>query len=406
MKYIILVGDGMADIPLTELDGKTPLSAAHKPGMDYIASKGINGRVNTVPEGMVPESDTANLAIMGYDPKLYSKGRSPLEAASIGIRMQDDETAIRANIVTLSEEEEAYEDKHMIDHSAGEITTEEADALIKAVQERFGNEILTFYTGVSYRHCLIWKNCPDYTDFCRPHDIIGKRIGDYRPQNASSQAMWELQRASYELLNNHPVNLARAAAGKRKANSIWLWSPGKKPSLPSFADMTGLRASVVCAVDLIRGIGLCAGMNAPATEGATGTLDTNYSGKLQTALHELQNGADFVYIHVEAPDECGHQGSYTDKIEAIERIDRQILVPLMAHMKEIGEPYRLILTPDHPTPVYARTHTHDAVPFVLYDSAAEQDSGISCYCEQSGFDGGVYLDKGEDLIGLLTGRNV
>lgn len=406
MKYIILVGDGMADLPLTGLGGKTPLSAAQKPGMDYIASKGICGRVNTVPEGMVPESDTANLAIMGYDPRLYSKGRSPLEAASIGIRMQDDETAIRANIVTLTEEEDAYEDKHMVDHSAGEITTEEADELIKAVQAHFGNDILTFYTGVSYRHCLIWKNCPDYTDFSRPHDIIGKRIGDYRPQNASSQAMWELQRASYEVLNNHPVNLARAAAGKRKANSLWLWSPGKKPSLPSFAQMTGLRASVVCAVDLIRGIGLCAGMNAPTTEGATGTLDTNYKGKLESALRELQNGADFVYIHVEAPDECGHQGSYTDKIEAIERIDREILVPLMTHMKALGEPYRLILTPDHPTPVYVRTHTHDAVPFVLYDSAAESDSGITCYCEQSGFDGGVYLDKGEDLIKLLTEKQV
>ncbi len=406
MKYIILVGDGMADIPLTELDGKTPLSAAHKPGMDYIASKGINGRVNTVPEGMVPESDTANLAIMGYDPRLYSKGRSPLEAASIGIRMQGDETAIRANIVTLSEQEDAYEDKHMIDHSAGEISTEEADELIKAVQAHFGNELMTFYTGVSYRHCLIWKNCPDYTDFSRPHDIIGKRIGDYRPQNASSQAMWELQRASYALLNDHPVNLARAAAGKRKANSLWLWSPGKKPSLPSFAEMTGLRASVVCAVDLIRGIGLCAGMNAPVTEGATGMLDTNYSGKLATAVRELQNGADFVYIHVEAPDECGHQGSYADKIEAIERIDRDILVPLMEHMKSIGEPYRLLLTPDHPTPVYVRTHTHDAVPFVLYDSRSEKDSGITCYCEQSGFDGGVYLDKGEELIKLLTEKQV
>ena len=294
----------------------------------------------------------------------------------------------------------------MVDHSSGEIPTEEADLLIKAVQERFGNDIMTFYTGVSYRHCLIWKDCPSYTDFSRPHDIIGKRIGDYRPMNESSQAMWELQRASYELLNNHPVNLARAAAGKRKANSLWLWSPGKKPSLPSFTEMTGLRASVVCAVDLIRGIGICAGMNAPVIPGATGTLDTNYKGKLETAIREMENGSDFIYIHVEAPDECGHQGNYRDKIEAIERIDREILVPLMSYFEKTGEPYRLILTPDHPTPVYARTHTHDAVPFVLYDPNAEKDSGSSCYCEQSGFDGGVYLDKGEDLLRLLLGRTI
>ena len=406
MKYIILVGDGMADLPLKELEGGTPLSAARKPGMDYIASKGVNGRVNTVPEGMVPESDTANLAIMGYDPRLYSKGRSPLEAASIGIRMQPDETAIRANIVTLTEEQESYEDRLMVDHSSGEITTEEADVLIRDVQSKFGDEVRTFYTGVSYRHCLIWKDCPPFTDFSRPHDIIGKRIGDYRPQSASSRPMWELQRASYDFLNGHPVNLARANAGKNKANSLWLWSPGKKPSLPEFSALTGLRGSVVCAVDLIKGIGLCAGLNVPSVPGATGTLDTNYRGKAEAALRELEQGADFVYVHVEAPDECGHQGSYADKIEAIQRIDSEILCPLLGQLHRSGEAFRLLLLPDHPTPVYARTHTRDAVPFVLYDSAAERDSGITCYSEQSGFDGGVFLQKGEDLLRLLLGRPV
>ena len=406
MKYIILVGDGMADLPLSELEGKTPLSAAVKPAMDYIASKGINGRVSTVPEGMVPESDTANLAIMGYDPKVYSKGRSPLEAASIGIKMGDDETAIRANVVCLSEEETCYEDRRMIDHSAGEITTEEADELIKAVQAAFGNEYRTFYTGVSYRHCLIWKKCPDFTDFSRPHDIIGRRIGDHAPVNLSSQAFWELQKASFDLLNHHPVNLARAAAGKRKANSLWFWSPGKKPALPSFEEKTGLKASVVCAVDLIRGIGLCAGMNAPVTEGATGGLDTNYAGKQSTAIRELETGAEFVYIHVEAPDECGHQGNYSEKIKAIQCIDREILAPLLAYFKQTGEPFRLLLLPDHPTPVYVRTHTRDAVPFVLYDSQKEKDSGIRTYCEQSGFDGGLYLEKGEDLLTLLLEKDL
>ncbi len=403
MKYIILVGDGMADVPLRELGGKTPLSAAHKPGMDYLASKGQNGRVNTVPEGMVPESDTANLAIMGYDPRRYSKGRSPLEAASIGIDMKPDETAIRANLVTLSDEERAYEDKRMIDHSSGEIKTEEASVLIRDLQEKFGDEVRTLHTGVSYRHCLIWKDCPPFSDFTRPHDIIGKRIGANRPQNPSSQPMWELQPASNPSQQHPPINLARASAGKRKANSLWLWSPGKKPFLPDFKEMTGLQASVVCAVDLIRGIGICAGMNAPVTPGADGTLHTNYRGKLETAIREMENGSDFIYLHVEAPDECGHQGSYPDKIQAIEQIDEQIVQPLLAYFRSSGEPFRLLLTPDHPTPVYARTHTHDAVPFVLYDSLRETDSGISCYCEQSGFDGGMFLPKGEELLTLLTG---
>lgn len=406
MKYIILVGDGMADVPLRELGGKTPLSAARKPGMDYLASKGMNGRVNTVPEGMVPESDTANLAIMGYDPRVYSKGRSPLEAASIGIRMQPEDTAIRANLVTLSEEETAYEDRHMVDHSSGEISTEEADALLRDVQKQFGDAVKTFYTGVSYRHCLIWKDCPPFTDFTRPHDIIGKRIGDYIPRNESSRPMWELQKASYAFLNQHPVNLARAAAGKRKANSLWLWSPGKKPALPDFYETTGLRGSVVCAVDLIKGIGICAGMRAPVVAGATGTLNTDYRGKWEAAKAEMAAGQDFIYLHVEAPDECGHQGSYPDKIEAIERIDHEILCPMLAYFRQTGEPFRLLLTPDHPTPVYARTHTHDAVPFVLYDPAAEKESGITCYCEQSGFDGGLFLGKGEDLLRLLLGRHV
>ncbi|MBQ8911721.1 MAG: phosphoglycerate mutase, partial [Clostridia bacterium] len=313
---------------------------------------------------------------------------------------------IRANVVCLSEEEERYEDKRMIDHSAGEISTEEADLLIKSVQEAFGNDFRTFYTGVSYRHCVIWKDCPDFTDFSRPHDIIGRRIGDHAPVNPSSAPMWELQKASYDLLNTHPVNLARAAAGKRKANSLWLWSPGKKPALPSFKEKTGLEASVVCAVDLIRGIGICAGMKAPVTEGATGALDTNYTGKLNTAIREMENGSDFVYIHVEAPDECGHQGSYRDKIEAIQRIDREILCPLLDYFKKKGEPFRLLLTPDHPTPVYVRTHTRDAVPFVVYDSENEQDSGIRTYCEQSGFDGGLYLEKGEDLLKLLLQKDL
>ncbi|MBQ4317350.1 MAG: cofactor-independent phosphoglycerate mutase, partial [Clostridia bacterium] len=384
------------------LSKKTPLEVANKPTMDYLAKHGINGMVDTVPEGMVPESDTANLAVMGYDPKIYSKGRSPLEAASIGIEMQDDETAIRANIVALGGEGD-YEDLIMLDHSSDEIPTEQARILIDAVQERFGNEFLKFYCGISYRHCLIWKNCPEFNDFSRPHDIIGRKIGDYLPKSESSRPMLELMKASYELLNNHPLNIERAKNGLKKANSLWFWSPGKKPSLPSFEEQTGLKGSVVCAVDLIKGIGFCAGMNVPEIDGATGTLDTNYIGKRDAAIKELENGADLVYIHVEAPDECGHQGKVDDKIEAIELIDRDILTGVVDYLKSKNEPFRVLLLPDHPTPISARTHTRAPVPFVMYDSQNEIASGVESYCEKEAKKSGLYLDKGEKLMNMLIG---
>ena len=398
MKYIILVGDGMADLPMRELEGRTPLNVADKPAMNFLAKNGINGRVFTVPRDMTPESDTANLALMGYDPKKYSKGRSPLEALSMGIDMQPEDTAIRANLVALSDNGLPYEEKIMLDHSSDEIPTEQARVLIEALQERFGNEYMRFYTGVSYRHCLIWKSCPDFTDFTRPHDFLGKKITDQLPVNQSSRPMLELMRASFELLNNHPLNIERAKAGLKKANSLWLWSPGKKPSLPSFKEKTGLNASVVCAVDLIKGIGLCAGMKAPFVEGATGTLHTNYSGKLVIALRELENGADLVYLHIEAPDECGHRGELENKIKAIEFIDSLVLAPMLEYMDKNMRPYKILLTPDHPTPIYARTHTLDAVPFVIYSSDKRYNSGIDVYDEQSGFDGGICIDKGEQLM--------
>ena len=388
----------MADIPMTELGGRTPLNVANKPGMNYLTQNGINGRVFTVPSDMTPESDTANLALMGYDPKLYSRGRSPLEARSMGIEMQPEDTAIRANLVALSDDNLPYNEKIMLDHSSDEIPTEEARILIEAVQERFGNEIMRFYTGVSYRHCIIWKNCPDFTDFSRPHDILGKKITGFLPEKAQSLPMRELMEKSYDLLNNHPLNLDRAKRGLKKANSLWLWSPGKKPSLPSFKEKTGLTASVVCAVDLIKGIGLCAGMKAPFVEGATGTLHTNYKGKMEMTLRELENGADLVYLHIEAPDECGHRGELENKIKSIELIDSQVLVPLLKYMDANMRPYKILLTPDHPTPIYARTHTLDAVPFAVYSSEHKKPSGIDVYDEQSGFDGGVVIEKGEQLL--------
>ncbi len=400
MKYIVMLGDGMADHPVASIDNKTPLMAANKPNMDKIASKGICGLINTVPEGMVPESDTANLAVMGYDPRVYSKGRSPLEAASMGIKMADDETAVRANIVTLGGEGN-YEDLVMVDHSAGEISTSEAREIIESVQARFGDGSRRFYTGVSYRHCLIWKDYPGFNDYSRPHDIIGRRIGDHLPYGESGKPMRELMRESYYFLKEHPVNKKRIALGKNPANSLWLWSPGKKPSIPSFYERTGLKASVVCAVDLIKGIGVCAGMNVPEVPGATGALDTDYRAKRDCALRELENGADLVYIHVEAPDECGHQGSVRDKISSIEYIDKYILEGLMSSLDARSERYRILLMPDHPTPVEVRTHTREPVPFAIYDSGDEKSGCVTRYDEESVKASGIELLEGGDAMKIL-----
>lgn len=400
MKYIVMLGDGMADHPVPALGGKTPLQCAFKPNMDYIASHGEVGLVNTVPEGMVPESDTANLSVMGYDPRVYSKGRSPLEAASMGIKMRDDETAIRANLVTLGGKGE-YAGLVMVDHSSGEISTEEARVLIEALQEKFGNEYRAFHTGVSYRHCLIWRDCPEFTDFSRPHDIIGKRIGEYLPYGENGAVFLRLMSESYEFLSEHPLNKKRVSEGKRPANSLWLWSPGKKPSLPSFYERTRLKASVVCAVDLIKGIGFCAGMNVPKVPGATGALNTDYAAKRDAALAELENGADLVYIHVEAPDECGHQGNPADKIKSIENIDKYILGGLTETLRARGERFRILLMPDHPTPVEVRTHTREAVPYAIYDSGAEKRSGADTYDEFSVRIGGVVLPEGGDVMDRL-----
>ena len=278
MKYLVLIMDGAADYPIDELKGGTPLSVASKPTVDALCSRSLVGTVSNVPQGMVPESDTANIAVLSYDPKVYSKGRSPLEAVSMGIDMKPDETAFRANVVTLSDDE-PYESKTMIDHSSDEITTPEADLLIKSIDAELGDEIKKFYTGVSYRHCLIWKNAPENVEFMRPHDILGRKISDYLPP----EPFLTLQKKSYELLSVHPVNIARRERGLRPANSLWLWSPGKKPALPSFKDKWGLDGAVISAVDLIKGIGLCAGMQSIDVEGATGNVNTNYAGKAAAA---------------------------------------------------------------------------------------------------------------------------
>ncbi len=402
MKYLVLIPDGMADEKIEALGNRTPMEAANKPTMDMLAKKSLVGTVSNVPAGMVPESDTANMAILSFDPKIYSKGRSPLEAVSMGIEMQPDETAYRCNVVTLSDEGEAYEDKIILDHSADEITTAEADELIKALQEKLGTDYRRFYTGVSYRHCLIWKNGNDKYDFMRPHDILGRRIGEYLPKAENGgEEFYRLMKESFEILNHHPVNEARRARGLKPANSAWLWSPGKKPQLPNFREKWGLNAAVISAVDLIKGIGLCAGMQSIDVDGATGNVHTNYDGKANAAIKAFRDGCDYVYIHVEAPDECGHRAELENKVLSVELIDQKILKPVYEYLESTGEDYRIMILPDHPTPIRLRTHTILPVPFMIYDSKASHD-GVDCFSEATAESKKRYIENGYCLMEQLV----
>ncbi len=402
MKYLILIPDGMADVPVEQLGNLTPMQKAQKPMMNALAAKSIVGTVSNVPEGMVPESDTANMAILSFDPKVYSKGRSPLEAVSMGIEMQPDETAYRCNVVTLTEEQDNYEDRIIVDHSADEISTEEADLLIKALDEKLGNDVRKFYTGVSYRHCLIWKNSDDKYNFMRPHDILGRCIGEYLPKAENGGAEFlELMRKSYDILKDHPVNIARKQRGLKPANSAWLWSPGKKPQLPSFKQKWGLDAAVISAVDLIKGIGLCAEMKSIDVEGATGNVHTNYKGKADAAIEAFKNGTELVYVHVEGPDECGHRAETDNKVKSIELIDQKILAPVYDYLKSTGEDFKIMVLPDHPTPIYMRTHTIDPVPFFIYSSAKEVN-GVDTFDEFTAKQTDLYVENGYTLMNLLT----
>jgi len=384
MKYVIVIGDGMADYKIDSLGGKTPLMVAKKPHMDYMAKHGVIGYANNVPPDMVPESDTANLAVMGYDPKVSSKGRSPLEALSMGIDMKPDETAFRINTVALSEDDCDYAHQRIIDHGADEITTEESTKLIQTLEKELGDETRKYYPGVSYRHCLIWKNAPDIFPFTRPHDILGKEIGEYLPSGEIGKPYLEIMEKSYEILKNHPVNLERKKRGLLPANSLWIWGPGKKPILPSFEEKFGIKATVISAVDLIKGIGICAGMEVVDVEGATGNINTNFDGKAKAAIDALRNGSDLVYVHVEAPDECGHRAELDNKIKSIELIDDKVIGYIENELKKDGEDYKFFILPDHPTPIALRTHTLDAVPYIMYTSNSETDSGVEVYDEEFG----------------------
>lgn len=404
MKYLVLIPDGMADRPVEALGHRTPMEAAVKPCMDALAARSTVGLVSNVPEGMVPESDTANMAILSFDPKVYSRGRSPLEAISMGLTMAPDETAYRCNVVTLSDGGE-YEDKIMLDHSADEITTAEADELIKALEAHFGTEYRHFYTGVSYRHCILWKDGNDTYDFSRPHDIIGRCIRDYLPSEENGGGeFYRLMKESFEVLDQHPVNQARRARGLKPANSAWLWSPGKKPRLPSFTEKWGISGTVISAVDLIKGIGLCAGMQSVDVEGATGNVHTNYDGKAQAAITAFKEGADLVYVHVEGPDECGHRAETDNKVLSVELIDQKILAPVYEYLKATAEDFKILVLPDHPTPIEIRTHSMEPVPFFLYDSRKDA-CGVTTFTEASAAETGLYIPDGFTLMERVIEKN-
>ncbi len=401
MKYIVMLGDGMADYPIEALGEKTPLQVAKKPNIDRLAKYGQMGMVKTVPDGMKPGSDVANLAAMGYNPRDCYTGRSPLEAVSIGIQMNDTDVAFRCNLVTLSDEPE-YADKTMVDYSSGEITTAEAAQLIKAVDEAFRTEEILFYPGISYRHCMIWHHGPVGLELTPPHDISDRKVTEYLPKNP---VILDLMRRSYEVLKDHPVNKDRVARGLNPANSIWLWGEGTRPGVSRFEDTYGVKGSVISAVDLIKGIGICAGMKVIEVEGATGNIDTNFKGKGEAALQTLLDGQDLVYIHVEAPDECGHHGDIEGKIRSIELIDEQIVGPLLAGLEKAGEEYAILVMPDHPTPIAIKTHISDPIPYLLYRSNEKTESGFDTYDEVTAASTGRYVPEGFRLMDQLLGRS-
>ncbi len=397
MKYIVVLGDGMADEPIESLGGKTPLEYANTPMMDELAGKGEIGLAHTIPEGMSPGSDTANLAVLGYYPKKYYTGRSPLEALSIGVPMLETDIAIRCNIVTVSEEDVPYAQRTIIDHSSSEISTEDAAVLLEAVRKELQNDMFKYYVGTSYRHLLIWDK-GEVVSLTPPHDILGKVIGDYLPQE---KLLAEMMEKSYDILNNHPLNVERAKRGLHKANSIWFWGAGTRPKLDSFEEKTGKRGVMISAVDLLKGIAVGAGMTNIIVPGADGTLHTNYEGKAMAAVKALtEDGYDFAYIHVEAPDEMGHQGSLTNKLEAIESLDQKVIAVVKKELDASGEPYRMLIMPDHPTPIRLRTHTSNPVPYLLYDSTKERRM-IQHYNEAEAANSGNTEPDGYRLIEKL-----
>ena len=399
MKYVIVLGDGMADLPMDCLGGKTPLEVANKPYIDKLASLGEVGIVRTVPEGMKPGSDVANLSVMGYNPREYYTGRSPLEAVSIGVDFTPDDVTYRTNLVTLSDDTD-YTSKKMLDYSAGEITTEEARILINAVQDALGDSKWSFHPGISYRHCLLAKKGDTGSDLTPPHDIYGKVIGEYLPKGVNGDILREFMIKSYDILSNHPINVERVKKGKNPANSIWFWGEGRKPNLTDFKVKNGVSGAMISAVDLLKGIALVANMESIDVPGTTGNIDTNYLGKAEYALDALKRH-DFVYIHVEAPDECGHRGEADNKVKAIEDIDRYIVKTLIEGLE--GQDYTIMVLPDHPTPISIRTHSSTPVPYIIYRSN-DKKVGVPTYTELWAESTGIFRKYGDEMIDIMLGK--
>lgn len=401
MKYLVLLCDGMADTKNAKiLNGKTPMECANKPFIDSLAKKAEVGMCRTVADGLKPGSDVANLSVLGYDPLICYTGRSPLEAASIGVDLKETDVALRCNIVTLSGEEN-YADKTMVDYCAGDISTAEAREIIKTVEEKLGNEIYKFYSGVSYRHCLVVQNgTTDLGEMTPPHDISGRVIGEYLSKSDNAKPLIELMKKSYDILKDHPVNLKRRAEGKNEANSIWLWGEGRKPILQSFKEKNGVSACIVSAVDLLKGIGICAGAETPYVEGSTGYLDTDFEAKTNAGIESFKRGTDLVYLHFEAPDECGHRGECENKVKAIELIDSRSLKLMLEYLNSCGDDYRILIMPDHPTPLETMTHSNKPVPYLIYDSRKALE-GVESFTEQNAEATKNFVAHGPDIMAKL-----
>lgn len=403
MKYVVVLCDGMADYPVPALGGKTPMMVAKKPHIDALAAKAEVGLVRTVAPGLKPGSDVANMSVLGFDPHRFYTGRSPLEAASIGIDMKDSDVSLRTNLVTLSDKGDPFADKVIEDYCADDISTEEARQLIEAVQAAFGGGEYDFYTGVSYRHCLIWHGgTTELGNMTPPHDITGKVIGPHLSTAATAKPLLEMMEKSFDLLKDHPVNKARVAAGRRPANCIWLWGEGKRPALRPFEALYGIKGGMVSAVDLLKGIANCAGMEVAEVPGATGYIDTDFEGKAKAAL-DLLTRNDLVYVHFEAPDECGHRNEPENKVKAIEMIDSRVL-PILEEGLEQYEDYKILLLPDHPTPIVTRTHASDPVPYLLYQKSAPK-TGVDTINEETAKATGIYMENGPAMMPHFLGQD-
>lgn len=400
MKYIVVLGDGMADEPIEELGGRTPLEYADTPTMDKMSKQAEVGLVHTIPEGMSPGSDTANLSVLGYDPKRYYTGRSPLEALSIGVDMKSTDVALRCNIVTVSTDDLPYEEKTIIDHSSSEIGTEDAAVLLEAVRKELETDVYKFYVGTSYRHLTIWDH-GEVVTLTPPHDVLGQKIGQYLPQD---EILRKMQEKSYEILANHPINIERIKKGLNPANSLWFWGAGTRPCVTSFEEKNHKKGAMISAVDLLKGIAIGADMKVIEVEGANGGLDTNYEGKAEAAVDVLLNeGYDMAYVHVEAPDEMGHQGSVERKIKAIENLDSRVIKVIKDALDKAGEDYRMLVMPDHPTPICVRTHTSNPVPYMLFDSTDIKESTLD-YNEKCGKESGLFMANGYEMMNYLLSK--